>query len=186
MGEFCLASIAKINRHKSHGFWMSQILLPTWMPSQEFKWAHDGTIFRCLCCQVGLHVNMDVLVAPLLLKLRRKLLLWDLVALSFGGHVLVANQVLLATIWYIASTLLFARSCILQCKVLSRIPFKEEKQHKTRHYWLLHDRMVGWGWWIRSHNVRLCSLNLCVELCCQCKVFGVSQWCIGCLLCVWQ
>ena len=90
------------------------------MPSQEFKWVHDGTTICYLGCQVGLHVNVDVLVAPLLLKLRRKLLLWDSVDLSFAGRVLVANQVLLATIWYIASTMLFARSCILQVQRLIR------------------------------------------------------------------
>ena len=48
------------------------------------------------------------------------MLLWDLVGLSFAGRVLVANQVILATIWYIASTMLFARSCILQVQRLIR------------------------------------------------------------------
>ena len=66
-----------------------------------------------------LYVNPDVLIAPLLLKLRIKLLLWDSVDLSFAICVLVANQVLLETIWYyIASTTLFARSCILQVQHL--------------------------------------------------------------------
>ena len=31
--EFCLASRAKINWHKSLGFWVSQNSLPTWMSS---------------------------------------------------------------------------------------------------------------------------------------------------------
>ena len=45
-------------------------------------------------------------------------MLWDSVDISFAGRVLVANQVLLATIWYIASTMLFARSCTLQVQRL--------------------------------------------------------------------
>ena len=90
------------------------------MPSHEFKWVPKGTTTCYLGCHVGLHVNADVLVVPLFLKLRRKLLLWDSVDLSFTSRVLVANQVLLATIWYIASTTLFARSCILQVQRLIR------------------------------------------------------------------
>ena len=69
---------------------------------------------------MGLHVTADMLVAPLLVKLRRKLLLWDSVNLSLASRVLVANQVLLASIWYVASTTLFARSCILQVQRLIR------------------------------------------------------------------
>ena len=60
------------------------------------------------------------MISPLLVKLRRKLLLWDSVNLSLAGRVLVANQVLLASIWYVASTTLFARSCILQVQRLIR------------------------------------------------------------------
>ena len=61
------------------------------------------------------------MISPLLVKLRRKLLLWDSVNLSLAGRVLVANQVLLATIWYVASTILLnARLCILQVQRLIR------------------------------------------------------------------
>ena len=60
--EFCLASGAKINWHKSIGFWVSPNSLPTWMPSQQFKWVPDRTTIRYLGCQVGLHVTVDVLV----------------------------------------------------------------------------------------------------------------------------
>ena len=67
-----------------------------------------------------LHVNTDMLVAPLLVKLSRKLLLWDSFNLSFASRVLVSNQVLLATISNIPSTTLFASSCILQVQCLVR------------------------------------------------------------------
>ena len=58
--EFCLASGAKINWHKYYGFRVLQNLIPTWMPLQELKWVPDGTTFRCLGCQVELHINVDV------------------------------------------------------------------------------------------------------------------------------
>mgnify|MGYP000562469526 CR=1 FL=1 len=127
MEEFCLAFAAKINWHKSLGFWVSQNSLPTSMPSQEFKWVPDGTTTRYLGCQVALHVNAYMLVAPLLVKLRRKLLLWDSVNLLFAGRVLVANQVLLATIWYIASTRCLLDHVFCKCKASFEITFGEEK-----------------------------------------------------------
>ena len=73
--EFYFAFGAKIIWHKSLGFWVSPNPLPTWMPSQEFKWVPDGTTICYLGCQMRLHINADVLIAPLLLKLRRNLLL---------------------------------------------------------------------------------------------------------------
>ena len=87
--ELCLAFGGKINWHKSLGFWVSQNPLPTWMPSHEFKWVPKGTTTCYLGCHVGLHVNADMLVASLLLNLRRNFLLWDLVNLSFAGCVLI-------------------------------------------------------------------------------------------------
>ena len=73
MEEFSFALGAKINWHKSLGFWVSQNSLLTSMPSQEFKWVPDGTTIRYLGCQVGLHVNANMLDAPVLVKVRRKL-----------------------------------------------------------------------------------------------------------------
>ena len=57
--------------------------------------------------------------APLLLT-RKKLLLWSSTKLSFIGLIVVANQVLLATTWYVLSCWIFSESCILQIRRLIR------------------------------------------------------------------
>ena len=122
-----------------------------------------------------------MLVAPLLVKLRRKLLLWDLVNLSLTGCVLVANQVLLATIWYIASTMLFARSCILQVQRIIRNYIwggktGQGKRPKVAWAVLIAPRQNG-GLGLVDPEAQckaLLSKFVYRELCCQCKVFGVS------------
>ena len=48
------------------------------------------------------------------------MLIWDTTELSLVGRVMIANQVLLSSMWYIASTCLFSRSCLLQIQRLVR------------------------------------------------------------------
>ena len=45
---------------------------------------------------------------------------WSIARLSLAGRVVVANQVLLATMWYITSCWIFSRSCISQVQRLIR------------------------------------------------------------------
>ena len=58
--------------------------------------------------------------ANLLLRLRNKLLYWDTTNLSLPGRVVVANSVLLASMWYVALAWLFSRSIILKLQRLVR------------------------------------------------------------------
>ena len=60
------------------------------------------------------------MVTPLLLRVRNKLLYWDTTKLSLPRRVVVANSVLLASMWYVASTWLFSRSIILKLQRLVR------------------------------------------------------------------
>ena len=117
---FCVASGAKINWHKSCGFWVGAGPPPCWAPDPSFRWVPSGTAVRYLGCQVGLDLSMEQQVAPLLLSIRRKLLFWSSAHLSLAGRVVVANQVLLATMWYITSCWIFSRSCINQVQRLIR------------------------------------------------------------------
>ena len=60
------------------------------------------------------------MLSPLLLAIKRtKLFYWESQHLSFGGGVVIANSMLLAGMWFIASVWLFCRSAI---KVQSLIP----------------------------------------------------------------
>ena len=60
------------------------------------------------------------MLAPQMLSLKKKLLICDTTELSLSGRVMICNQVLLSTMWYIASTCLFSRSCLLQIQRLVR------------------------------------------------------------------
>ena len=118
--QFCDASGAKINWHKSCGFWVSEDALPQWVPSTQFQWIPPGRAVRYLGCQVGLDLTAEQQIAPLLLSIRRKLIFWSSARLSLAGRVVVANQVLLATMWYITSCWIFSGSCISQVQRLIR------------------------------------------------------------------
>ena len=89
-------------------------------PHPHFQWAKRGEARIYLGVQVGIDLAPKAHVAPLLLILRKKLLLWGHAKLSLAGRVVVANHVLLATMWYIASSWMFSKSCIGQIRRLVR------------------------------------------------------------------
>ena len=96
--RFCDASGAKINWHTSCAFWVGSGEPPQWSPDAQFRWVPAGIPIRYLGCQVGLDLTAEQQIAPLLLSIRRKLLFWSSASLSLAGRVVVANQVLLATL----------------------------------------------------------------------------------------
>ena len=120
MQIFCKASGAKINWNKSMALWISKNPPPPWMPHQDFRWIQRGIGVRYLGCQIGVDLSAKLQIAPMLLTIKKKLLFWSSAKLSFAGRVVVANHVLLATIWYIASCWIFSRSCIGQIRRLIR------------------------------------------------------------------
>ena len=69
---------------------------------------------------MGIDITAEQQVAPLLLSIRKKLLHSSNARLSLVGRVVVANQVLLATMWYITSCWVFSRSCLGQVQRLIR------------------------------------------------------------------
>jgi hypothetical protein len=118
--DFCDASRALINWDKSMGFWVASSSPPQDVPTPGFILVPRGRAIRYLGCQVGLELSAEDMVTPLLLRVRNKLLYWDTTNLSLHGRVVVANSVLLASMWYIASTWLFSRSIILKLQRLVR------------------------------------------------------------------
>ena len=101
------------------GFGVSTKSLTSWNPSESFRWIQEGLLVRYLCCEVGINVHRERLLAPLLLLLRKKLLIWDTRELSLASKFLIANKVLLSSMWDIASTCLFSRSYLLQVQRLA-------------------------------------------------------------------
>ena len=117
---FCQTSGARINWHKTVGFWVGPDNPPNWSLDPYFRWISKGTTIRYLGCQVGLEVSSDGQIAPLLLTIRRKLLYWCSVKLSLAGHAIIVNQVLLSTMWCILSCWIFSKPCINQVRRLIR------------------------------------------------------------------
>ena len=116
---FCMASGASINWNKSVNFLVSSNSTTSqWSPHPDFWWILEGTSVRYLECQVGLNISSEVHVVSLLLKIRKKLLFWSKAKLSFVGRVIVINQVLLYSLWYIISCWSFSRSCMEQLQRL--------------------------------------------------------------------
>lgn len=63
--------------------------------------------------QVGLDLTTKDQIDPLLGNIQKKLLFRSTAHLSLAGRVVVANQVLLATMWHITSYWIFASFCII-------------------------------------------------------------------------
>ena len=116
--QFCTASEARLNWTKTVAFWVSTEPPPNWRPHPSFQWTQRGVAVRYLGVQVGINLALELHAAPLLLTLRKKLFLWGNAKLSLAGRVIIANHVLLSTVWYIASSWLFAKSCIGQIRRL--------------------------------------------------------------------
>ena len=119
MDDFLDASGALINWIKSSGFWVAPGEPPVNVPSSRFTWIPKGQSIRYLGCRVGLELKAKE-VAPLLLRLRNKLIYWNKEKLSLAGRIVVANSVLLSSIWYIASTWLFSRTIMLKVQRIIR------------------------------------------------------------------
>ncbi|MCO5549154.1 hypothetical protein L7F22_002620 [Adiantum nelumboides] len=99
---FCVASGARINWNKSYGILAGADDIPTWGPG-DFKWLRPGQTCRYLGFQVGLDVTPEQQFSSIMQSMRRKLCYWSTQHLSLAGRALVANQVLLASAWYVAS-----------------------------------------------------------------------------------
>ena len=96
----------------SMGFWVVSSSPPQDVPSLGFIRVPRGTTIRYLGCQVGIDLLVEEIVTPLLIWVRNKLLYWDNTNLSLPGRVLLANYILCASMWYVASTWLFSQSII--------------------------------------------------------------------------
>ncbi len=101
---FCRASRAKVNWSKSATIWASRRDKNwEWGEAEGLKWIPKGRGTRYLGIQVGFHLPPEANFAAMMLTLKRKLINWSTNKLSLAGRILVLNQVLLASIWYLAA-----------------------------------------------------------------------------------
>ena len=103
--------------NKSVGLWAGAKTNHVWYLG-PFLWLHHGELARYLGCMVGIDLRPEAMLSPLLLLIKRKLLYWDAQQLSFAGRVVVANTILLASMWFIAYVWLFSRSAITKVQSL--------------------------------------------------------------------
>ena len=101
--DFCQAAGAKINWDKTQGLWFSEQEKPRWHPHADFAWVPDGTTFKYLGFTMGRAIPKGAQLSHVQAKLSKKLNQWSRSKLSFAGRVLIANQVMLATMWHSVS-----------------------------------------------------------------------------------
>jgi hypothetical protein len=104
LATFSAASGAKVNWHKSAAIWASK-KERTWNWGTEVgvKWLTEGEGTRYLGVLVGFHLLPEANFDRLMIALKSKLIAWSHNLLSLAGRILVANQVLLASMWYLAA-----------------------------------------------------------------------------------
>jgi hypothetical protein len=101
---FSVASGAKVNWHKSAAIWANK-KERTWQWGTEIglKRMPEGQGTRYLGVLVGFHLPPEANFDRMMLALKSKLIAWSHNLLSLAGRILVANQVLLASMWYLAA-----------------------------------------------------------------------------------
>ncbi len=101
---FCFASGAKINWGKSAAIWASKDK-KEWEWGQEvgLKWILEGQGVQYLGIQIGFQLPIEANFEKVMLTLKEKMIAWGKCNLSLAGKILVANQVLLSSMWYLAA-----------------------------------------------------------------------------------
>jgi hypothetical protein len=102
--HFGVASGAKLNLHKSVGIWLSD-MERTWQWGEAacLKWLLPGKITRYLGFPFGFRIPQQEKNNKMLSQLRKHLAIWSTQKLSLVGRIMIVNQVVLSSLWYLAS-----------------------------------------------------------------------------------
>ena len=119
--SYCGGTGSNVNWDKSAAIWAS--LNPrTWQWGQEkgLRWIPEGSSVTSLGFPLGFNMGQKEKNAKVLSEIRGKLAQWVNKPLSMAARILVTNQVVLASIWYIASCADLARSVLAKARTLVR------------------------------------------------------------------
>lgn len=104
INRFSAASGAKLNLHKSIGLWLAPGPREwQWGEEAGLKWLEKGEVTRYLGYPFGIDIPQKEKDAKMLSQIRKHLLSWSANKLSLAGRIMVSNQVVLSSIWYLAS-----------------------------------------------------------------------------------
>lgn len=74
-----------------------------WGEAACLKWLLSGEVTRYLGFPFGLRIPQQEKDHKMLSQLRKHLAIWSTHKLSLAGRIMIANQVILSSIWYLAS-----------------------------------------------------------------------------------
>ena len=117
---FCKRSNAMINWHKSCAIWLSHEAHLAWHPHPAFKWINQGANTKYLGFRIGFNIPPETMIALVIYSIQQRLIHWSSKKLSLAGRIIVANQVLLATVWYNLSCWTISKKSIHQIHHLIR------------------------------------------------------------------
>ena len=119
--RFGAASGAKLNLHKSVGIWLSNMERTwQWGEAAGLKWLLPGEITRYLGFPFGLRIPQQEKDNKMLSQIRKHLAIWSTQKLSLAGRIMIVNQVVLSSIWYLASCTDLSGKALKLAKALVR------------------------------------------------------------------
>ena len=137
--RFGAASGAKLNLHKYVGIWLSSKERTwQWGETAGLKWLPPGEVTRYLGFPFGLRIPQQEKDNKMLSQIRKHLSIWSHHKLSLAGRIMIANQVVLSSIWYLASCTDLSGKALKQARALVRNYMwsgKREAGTRTRVKW---------------------------------------------------
>ena len=113
INRFGAASGAKLNLHKSVGLWVSHTPRNwTWGENEGLKWLRPGEVTRYIGYPFGTHITQQDKDNKMMGQIRKHLHRWAEHKLSLAGRIMVCNQVILSSIWYLASCMDFSTQAL--------------------------------------------------------------------------
>lgn len=104
LNKFCTASGAKLNWNKTTSIWASpQERTWRWLEDPGITWILAGHATCLLGYPIGFRVPKEEINNKILLAINKALITWSSNTLSLAGRIIILNQVLLASIWYLCS-----------------------------------------------------------------------------------
>jgi hypothetical protein len=113
--DFCLASGSLVNGNKSHAILVSRNPQPLhWGIQMGLDWIPTGAQATHLGIPVGFRLPQKVRDEAALVRIHTKLAYWGGQQFSQAGRILIANQVLLACVWFSASCTDLSHSILIK------------------------------------------------------------------------